>query len=208
MKIKRITFYCLAALIAGCVPIVSLNPLFTKETIVFDEKLLGTWLSDANSPGKSLEFARVEEGAAGDLPKELQSEFKRVYRLHLFEDNQKHVLVACLVKLGERRFLDVFPNQSASDRENRKAGSYESFILSCHMFLRVDAVGDELKIRPMNDDRVRNLVEADPNAAAYVTTENGPVLTASTKELQAFLTKYADDKWLFPGEITLPRKTK
>ena len=208
MKAKRVTFYCLVGLVAGCVPIVSLNPLFTKETITFDEKLLGTWLSDANSPSKSLEFARFEESSAGDLPKELQSEFKRVYRLHLFEDNQKHVFVACLVKLGQRRFLDVFPNQSASDRENRKAGSYESFILPCHMFLRVDAIGDELKIRPMNDDRFRTLVEADPNAVAYAETDNGLVLTGSTKELQAFVTKFADDRLFFIGEITLPRKSK
>jgi len=67
-------FYCLTALLAGCVPIVSLNPLFTKEDIVFDEKLLGTWLDDANDPGAIWEFARFEENPAKNLllPEELR----------------------------------------------------------------------------------------------------------------------------------------
>jgi hypothetical protein len=208
MKARKVVAYCLAGLVAGCVPIVSLNPLFTKETIVFDENLLGTWLPDANGPSMSLEFARFEERSAQDLPKELQSESKRVYRLHLFEGNRKHVLVACLVKLGERRFLDIFPDQSESDRENRKLGSYESFFLPCHMFMRVDAIGDEVNVHPMNDEGVKKLVEAKPRAVAYATTEEGPVLTASTKELQAFVTKYADDKWLFALEGTFVRKAR
>ena len=43
MRTKKILFYCLAALMGGCVPIMSLRPLFTSEDLVFDEKLLGTY---------------------------------------------------------------------------------------------------------------------------------------------------------------------
>ena len=35
-----------------------------------------------------------------------------------------------------------------------------------------------------------------------------PVLTASTAELQTFMTKYADDERLFPSDLTLTRKSK
>jgi hypothetical protein len=212
MKAKRVMFYCLAGLVAGCVPILSLNPLFTKEDIVFDEKLLGTWTEEGGESGTSWDFARFEESAAEGLPKDLQSEFKRLYRLNLADkDGHKGVLAACLVKLGERRFLDIFPDQfpsGESDPEKTKL-MYNAFLFfPSHTFIRVDAIGDQLKIRFTDDDEFKKLVEAEPKAVTYAATQERPILTASTKELQAFVTKYADDDRLFPHEMTLARKTK
>jgi len=212
MKAKKVMFYCLLGLAAGCVPIVSLHPLFAKDDIVFDDKLLGAWLGDANDPGTSWEFSRFEESAAAYLPKELQGEFKRVYRLNLAnKDGQRGALAACLVKLADRRFLDIFPDQfpsGESDMEKMKLGFNAFFYLPCHTFVRVDAVGDQLKIHFTDDDELKKLVEAEPKAVAHTVTEEHLVLTASTKELQAFVVKYADDKRLFAHELVLARKSK
>jgi hypothetical protein len=212
MKAKRVTLYCLAGLVAGCVPIVSLHPLFTKESIIFEEKLLGAWVGDANDSGILWEFARFEEGSSGNLPKDLQNESKWVYRLNIADkEGHKGVLAACLVRLGDRLFLDIFPDQfpsGESDPEKTKLVFNAFFFLSTHTFIRVDAIGDQLKIHWTDDDEFKKLVEAEPKAVEYVATEEHPVLTASTKELQAFVTKYADDKRLFPQELTLVRKSK
>jgi hypothetical protein len=212
MKTKKVMLYCVAGLVAGCVPIVSLNPLFTKEDITFDEKLLGTWVDKEGDSGTSWEFARFEESAKEGLPKDLQSEFKRLYRLNLTDkDGHKGVLTACLVKLGDRRFLDVFPDQfpsGESDIEKTKL-MYNAFLfVPSHSFIRVDAAGDQLKIRFTDDDEFKKLAEAEPKAVAYVATEERPILTASTKELQAFVTKYANDERLFTHEVTLTQKSK
>ncbi len=212
MKAKRILFYCLASLVAGCVPIVSLNPLFTKGDIVFDEKLLGAWTVEGGEPGTSWEFVRFEESAAGGLPKELQSEFKRVYRLNLDDkDGRKGVLAACLVKLGDRRFLDIFPDQfpsGESDPEKMKLMYNAFFFARSHSFIRVDAIGDQLKIRLTDDDEFKKLMDIEPKAVAYAIAEERPILTASTKELQEFVTKHTDDARLFATEMTLVRKSK
>jgi len=212
MKAKKVMFYCLAGLVAGCVPVLSLNPFFTEENIIFDEKLLGAWTGDANDPNLSLEFARVEENSAGDLPRELQGVFEPIYRMTLFDKrNGKGVLIACLVKLGDRRFLDVFPDRfpsGESDPEKMKLAFNASFFLRCHTLMRVDTIGDQLKVHLMDDEGFKKLVEAEPKGVAYAMTEEGPVLTASTKELQAFVTKYADDKRLFALEGTFVRKNK
>jgi hypothetical protein len=212
MKAKRVMLYCLAGLVAGCVPIVSLHPLFTKDDIVFEEKLLGAWVGDANDSGTLWEFTRFEESSAGNLPKDLQSEFKRVYRLNIADkEGHKGVLAACLVKLGDRLFLDIFPDQfpsGESDIEKVKLMFNAFFYLPSHTFVRVDAIGDQLKIHFTDDDEFKKLVEAEPKAVEYAATEEHPVLTASTKELQAFVTKYADDQRLFPHELTLGRKSK
>jgi hypothetical protein len=212
MKARKVMFYCLAGLVAGCVPIVSLNPLFTKGDIVFDEKLLGAWAEEGGDAGTSWEFARFEDSSAEGLPEDLRSESKRLYRLNLTDkDGHKGVLAACLVKLGDRRFLDVFPDQfpsGESDPEKTKL-MYNAFLfLPAHSFIRVDTVGDQLKIRFTDDDEFKKLVEAEPKAVTYVAAQERPILTASTKELQAFVTKYADDTRLFAHEMTLVRKNK
>jgi len=212
MKAKKITFYCLVGLVAGCVPVVSLHPLFMKEDIVFDEKLLGVWVGDANSAGAVWEFARFDESSAEYLPKELQGEFKSVYRVTMSDkEDHRGSLAACLVKLGDRLFLDIFPDKypsGESDIEKVKLLYNAFFFVRAHTFLRVDAIGDQLKMRLTDDDEFSKLVEAEPKAVGYTETEERPILTASTKELQAFVTKYADDKRLFPTELTLVRKSK
>ena len=56
MKVKKFLFYLLAALLGGCVPVMSLHSLYTEENVVFEEKLLGTWVDDPNSPETIWEF--------------------------------------------------------------------------------------------------------------------------------------------------------
>ena len=212
MKTKRVAIYCLAALVAGCVPVVSLHPLFTKDDIAFDEKLLGVWVEDVNSPDASWEFARITEEEAESLPDDLKSEFKRVYRLNIVDDEgHRGSLVACLVKLGSRTFLDVLPDTLPSgERDIEKAKLlYNAFLfLPVHTFLRVDSIGDPLKMRLTDDDAFKKLTEAEPQAVKFTEVDDRFILTASTKELQAFVTKYADDSRLFSSELTLTRKSK
>jgi hypothetical protein len=103
MKTRRVMLYCLLGLVAGCGPILSLNPLFTKDSLAFDEKLLGAWRGDANDPNMSLEFARLdlERVSLENLPKELEPVFERGYGMTVFEKgNRKGVFIACIVKLG------------------------------------------------------------------------------------------------------------
>jgi hypothetical protein len=212
MKTKRVTLYCLAGLLAGCVPIVSLQPLFTKESLTFDEKLLGAWVEDGNEPGPSWEFARLEADAKDRLPDELKEDAGRLYRLNVSDkEGHKGSFVACLVKLENGLFLDVFPDlfpSGAPDVEKSKLLFNAFLFVRTHTFVRVDSIGEQLKLRLTDDEEFKKLTDADPKAVAFTTADDRPILTASTKDLQAFLTKYATDDRLFPNEQTLTRKNK
>ena len=61
MKVKKLLFYLLAGLFGGCLPVMSLHPLFTEETIVFEEKLLGIWVDDPNDPETTWEFKQFNK---------------------------------------------------------------------------------------------------------------------------------------------------
>ena len=59
-----------------------------------------------------------------------------------------------------------------------------------------------------NEDEMEKLLEEEPDAVKHTFIEDRLILTASTKELQNFVLKYADDKRVFKGEVTLVRKKK
>jgi hypothetical protein len=212
MNMKRLMFYCLAGLVAGCIPVVSLHPLFTKDNVVFDEKLLGVWLEDPNNPDASWEFARFDANTAGNLPDELKENMGRLYRLNITDkDGHKGSFVTCLVKLENRLLLDVFADKFPSgedDAERMKLMYNVLLFLPTHTFIRVDGIGDQLKISLTRDEEFKQLLEAEPQAVTSTEVDDRIVLTGPTKELQAFVLKYADDKRLFPDERTLTRKSK
>jgi hypothetical protein len=213
MRTRRLVSYgVVAVLLAGCVPIVSLHPLFTKETVTFEEKLLGTWIESSEKPEVTWEFARLEESAAERLPAELRDQASQCYRVNVTDDRGRQgSLVACLVKLQDRLFLDVLSDKFPSgeqDPESMKLAYNAFFFLRVHSFARVDALGEQLKIRLTDDEGFKKLLAAEPKAVKYDTIDDHPVLTASTGELQAFLTKYAGDERLFPNDLTLTRKSK
>jgi hypothetical protein len=195
MNTNKLLFYALAALLGGCVPVMSLHSLYTEKDVTFEEKLLGTWVQDNN--GTTWEFTRIDEP-------------KNAYKLIFSdEEGQKGSFVARLVKLENRLFLDVYPSELPWDPDdpNKMDWPYNSlFLIPAHTFLKIDSIGPQLKMRLTLEDKMEELLKENPGAVKHISVEDRLVLTASTKELQAFVLKYADDDRVFTDEIILGRK--
>jgi hypothetical protein len=229
MKTKKLLFYLLAGILGGCVPVMSLHPLYTEQDVVFEEKLLGRWVDDSNEPDATWEFRRPDES-------------KKEYELIVSDkEGKKGIFVTHLVKLKERFFLDVYPKEFPCDTEdpNKTDWHFNAFFcIAAHTFIKIDCIkplqaarnclpeGEEideevlksvsadydyvLKMRLTDDDAFEKIIEHDPNAVRHEMVEDdGFVLTASTRELQMFVLKYADDERLFTdATVLLRRKTK
>ena len=87
MNIRKLLFYTLPLLLGGCVPVLCLHPLYTKDNIVLEKKLLGTWVDDANSPETTWEFKRMDEP---------ENAYKLIFT---DEDGKKGSFIAHLLKL-------------------------------------------------------------------------------------------------------------
>ena len=197
MKIKKLLFYLLAGLLGGCIPVMSLHPLYTEEDVVFEEKLVGIWVDDANG---TWEFRRPDKS-------------EKAYELVLYSpEGAKGLFVANLVKLENSLFLDVYPKQFPCELEdpNKTEWHYNAFFfVPAHTFIKIDSIEPQLRMRLTDDEKMGELLEEDPNVVKHEVVEDydgGIVLTGSTKELQAFVLKYADDSRLFTDEIIYSRK--
>jgi hypothetical protein len=185
----------LAVLLGGCVPVISLHPLYTEKDVTFDEKLLGTWVQEDD--GTTWEFMRVDEP-------------KNAYKL-IFSDDEgkKGLFIAHLVKLQNRLFLDVYPGKMPWDDEEAEKmdWAYNSiFLIPGHTFLKIDSIEPKLEMAWINEDAMKELLKENPEAVKHVVVEDRHVLTASIKQLQAFVLKYADDSEVFAAEIILAQK--
>ena len=203
-RVKKALFYLLAALLGGCVPVMSLHPLYTEKDVVFEEKLLGKWVDDPDNSETTWQFERIDEP-------------NNAYSLVFSdEEGKKGSFVAHLVRLQSvrtprenRLFLDVYPSEPPWEIEdpNKLELPYNSFFLiPAHTFIKIDFSGPHLKMWLTNDEEMKKLLKEEPNAVKHTFVEDKLILTASAKELQNFVLKYADDKRVFKGEIVLVRR--
>lgn len=197
MNHKKLLCYLAAVLLGGCVPVMSLHPLFTEEDALFDKKLLGTWVDDPNSPDTTWEFRDINEP-------------KNAYKLIFTdEEGKKGSFVARLVRLQDKLFLDVYPSElpwDVNDPDKMDWPYNAFFLIPAHTFLKIDSVEPQLKMRLTLESEMKDLLKEEPNAVKHTFVGDRLVLTATTKELRAFILKYADDKRLFTGDLALTRR--
>lgn len=197
MNAKKLAGYVFAVLLGGCVPVLSLHPLYTEDDVVPERRLLGMWVDDPNSPDTTWEFRDVDEP---------NNAYKLIFT---DEEGKKGSFVVRLVKLQEMLFLDIYPSELPweADDPNKMDWPYNSFFLiPAHTFLRIDSIEPQLKIRLTLESEMKDLLKEEPNAIKHTFVGDRLVLTAATKELRAFVLKYADDKRLFTGDIALVRQ--
>ena len=199
MKVKKALFYLLAGILGSCVPVMSLHQLYNEQDVVFDQKLLGTWVGDSND---TMEFTWPEkEGKTyrliyTSIDKDKGKEMKGIFTVHL-------------VKLKDKLFLDIFPEGlpcGKLDDPNEVKWFYNVFFITpMHTFVVVDSIEPKLKLRLTDNEKMKEFLEKDPNAIKHEMLEDNPMLTANTAELQKFVLKHVDNNDVFSVQLTLEK---
>ncbi len=163
--VRWLGFAGLLVLAAGCVP--SLQPLYTPDTLTFDPALIGTW-SQTNKEER-WEFAK-----AGDDHYKLT---------HTDKEKRSAEFTAYLVKVKDRLFLDLYPE----DSDAKLNDLFAVHMVPAHTFLWVPKLGGTLEMTLMNPDAIKKLLADQPTKLKHERIKDGILLTAAPKDLQAFL---------------------
>ena len=182
MRKLLLPIFATMVLFIACVP--SLQPLYTPETMVFREELIGIWKEKPDDED-SWTFSKGE---------------KNTYNLTIREKDTSSLFEVRLVKLSEHHYLDLFPKGDAL--EAAKLGDfYRASLVGGHLIMKVK-LGAKLEMQLMQPEHLDKMLKADPRTLAHTYVEGDRlVLTATTAELQAFVKKHADSKelWGDPG---------
>jgi len=178
---------------AGCIP-TSLQPLYTEKDLIFDSTLVGVWSADKNAK-ETWNFQKAGE---------------KEYKLIITdEDGASGQFQTHLLKLGDTLFLDFFPDNAEMDAWKR-SGYYKLLLQPMHSFVKVDHLSPDLRMLPLDTKWLRQLLKKNPEALPHANLEPDKdeqpvVITASTKELQAFAIKYLKSPEAYGDAIELKR---
>jgi hypothetical protein len=178
--------------LASCVPVFSVHPLYTERDIAFDPQLVGTWIDPKDPAHTVAVFERLNTNA---------------YTISLTDPakqpSQVETYQAHLVKLQGHLFIDAV-------QSDIKVGGDNILVLAvgAHMFGRIWLGPDELKMSFLDDEWIEKAIQAGTISIRHETSDDGtPILTATTAELQTFVSDHADDDKAFAiGVGPLERK--
>ncbi|MHC5111208.1 MAG: hypothetical protein ACYTHJ_15170 [Planctomycetota bacterium] len=172
----------LSILIAGCVR--TIHPLYTKESVTFDPRLIGQWTDDDSD--KSWQFSKHGESA---------------YKLVYINDGKRGDFIVHLVRIGNELFLDFFPEEPELNNNE----FYKFHIFPVHTFAHVQQVEPLLKMRFPDPKWLEAYLASHPDALRHEVVDDEVLLTASSKELQKFWLSHASTDEAFGDPSRLQR---
>jgi hypothetical protein len=184
MRIHKIlTVSAIALLLAGCV-VPSLHALFTDEDLVFDPNLIGTWAKEGEE-----DTWTFQEGAG------------KAYKFIYTEKETPAEFEAHLGRLDKFLFLDTYPEEPEIEND-----LYKLHLIPAHIFFKIWVKDDTLRLAALDPDWLKNMIDQKKVNIAHERVEDSIVLTASTKALQEFVLKYAEDAEAFSDPEEMYRR--
>ncbi len=214
MKTKGIILILAILLFSSCI-VKSLHPFYTKDSLSFNEKLLGNWTD--NKKGQWTVESMIDkfeqekkEGVELSAEDLLALEtYKKGYYITYIKKDKEAAFIAMPFKINEQYFLDFIPIEIEDDEINSLAAEH---LLKTHSVTKLDINSDkDLTFSWLSEDRINNLFSANKIRLKHenIGFQEDLLLTASSEELYAFIKKFMnadiEDKWKKADMLTLAR---
>ncbi len=153
-------------IVSGCIP--SVHPLYSSDTLAENPLLEGTFMDE--------EMVRWE----------FRKEFDHYY-LYMNEDGKEAFFFVHLVQLGDYFYLDFYPDKVDALEINEFLLWH---LLPVHLFARIEIHADNLELYFFDPEWLEDLLDERKIRIKHEKVTGNYLITASTEELQKFVTKY------------------
>ena len=182
------TYFLLAAstvcvALVGCY-VQALHTLATDNIVTFDAELVGTWVAEED---EEFVFTLVDTTRGN-------------YTLLADESGSQARFDAVLVELGGATFLDIYPEEPQTEN-----GFYKDHLMRVHNILKVERTVDTLWVADFDAEWLGTMIAQKKVTIDHVPLDGAVMLTATTKELQSLVRKYAKTPEAFSEPVRLRR---
>lgn len=197
-----ISFAMFIILASGCIPPLSVNPLYTGNDIAYDPDIMGKWFQTGEIMGNE-QWTFTKDG--GDH-----------YKVKMGEGEYCSSYIAYLFKVNDCLYMDFYPDL---DSFNPNLQSNPLWI-PAHMFFKANKTESKIELISLNKDfllsYLKEHTDALPHEFVYDEKDMSStgsdsmilLLTAPAEKLQEFLIKTQYINPVFQGfVITLERST-
>jgi len=158
---------CLA--LAGCY-VQSLHTLASDDVMTFDAELVGTWVAEED---EEFVFTLIDTT-------------RGTYALLCDESGSQARFDAFLVELGGSTFLDIYPEEPQTEN-----GFYKDHLMRVHNILKLQRDADTLWVADFDAEWLATMIAQKKVTIDHVPLDGAVLLTATTKDLQNLVRKYA-----------------
>lgn len=206
MNIKNLLLTVSFVFLSSCI-VKSLHPFYTKKSIFFEKRLLGNWQDSKKGSWKVVSFKEeaLKDNKEKDTTKWRHDDlldyekYKDAYLFEYVKDSSEAQFFVMPFKIKKQLFLDFYP----IDYDDGNLNTLVSYhLLKTHSLVKVDFNSEGiLKLRWFDEGKITDLITDNRIKIKYekVGIDENILLTASSDELQKFITKYIDsddkDKW-------------
>ncbi len=166
--------------------VLSLNPLYTGQDLIFDASLLGVWTDPESTETWAFTYAD-------------EKEYKLVYT---DESGKKGEFTAHLFKVEGKTFLDLTPLKPTLSQND----FYKGHFLTLHTFVQITQTAPTVQISYLEPKWLKKMLAENPNAIRHEKIGDEILLTAPTGELQKFLLTHLNTEGAFAKPISFKRK--
>ena len=228
---KMLIPFSLVLLATACGPVEWLNPCFKEEDLVVEPALEGDWnaqdgtsiLSFHAAGDKSYEVLDTEIHADNAEPEKskFQAHLVRLgefffldlvpqtpqvnigaYKLPLSLSEDGTLFQPHLVKVGDGFYARLV--QPLQDSETvQEGGACEIHLIQAHWVFRVWLDGKSLRLADLREEWFKEMADHGKVQIGFDRIDDDLVLTASTEEVQAFLTQFGGNELAFPESAAL-----
>jgi hypothetical protein len=175
-------------LLSGCSDLLSVQPLATAETAVFDAGLIGEWSFAGGAPG-GFEHSDIRDLRGVALIRAGSAQKKDYDIVWIPDEGEALRLKGQLVKVGDRQVFDLI------------AVKKTDLAIPAHFFMLVEKTADGVKFHWLDSEWLRSQVISQ-NGLAHAMVNDKPVITAGSAEIKAFLEKFGLDAQAASGSLS------
>jgi hypothetical protein len=196
MKARIIIIIGILALIAGsCIP--SLFPLYTKDDIVFDDRIIGTWDPGGRSQW-TIEKLEYHPNAAFMSPKwtevDEESDMENVHYRMLVEDwdtgdTVEASFILTLLILDGQMYANFKPQEYELHH-----GFLAWHMVEANIFAKIAFRDDQFLLTYFDPDFLEEMIDKNRIRISHIWLDDFLLITAPTKDLQKFVIKYANEE--------------
>jgi len=186
-----------------------MQSLVTPDNIITDKRIEGLW---GKSDSKSILVQRLMDSKFKKMFTELKNDWKytardsvfytKLYVISFREENLDYTWLAGIVKIQGQYFLNLKPEDILNDKEKEVYVEGEATSSIAKIEWKND---NSLILHFLNGDYIKEIILS---GKARIKHEYDPlfntlVITASSGELEQFLTRYGNNQRLFDGGNTI-----
>jgi len=161
--------------LAGCVT-TAVHPFYRAGDVIQDSALLGAW--------KSTDDKNSWTFSPGD---------GKSYKVVIADGDQSAECVGHLFKIGDERFLDLYPAEQALEAKLQD-NPYGLGLIPVHVLFRIRATQPRLAMSGLELEWLKELLKREPQSTPHAILPDGRVvLTGTTETLQAFIKQHLKD---------------